>query len=182
MNTIYLSQQGYDDLKAELNQLKSVERPKIINQIAEARDKGDLSENAEYDAAKEAQGLLEARIAKLESDVSIARVLDESEMDTSTAHLLTKVTIKNTVNGEEFNHKCDGVFLGIGHKPNSDLFKDSLDLDVSGYIKTKADSTETSIQGVYAAGDIQDHVYRQAVTAAGSGCMAAIEVERFLES
>ena len=104
MNTIYLSQQGYDDLKEELNQLKSIERPKIINQIAEARDKGDLSENAEYDAAKEAQGLLEARIAKLESDVSIARVLDESEMDTSTVHLLTKVTIKNTVNGMEMTY------------------------------------------------------------------------------
>ena len=104
MNTIYLSQQGYDDLKAELNQLKSVERPKIINQIAEARDKGDLSENAEYDAAKEAQGLLEARIAKLESDVSNARVLDESEMDTSTVHLLTKVRIRNTVNGMEMTY------------------------------------------------------------------------------
>ena len=104
MSTIYLSQQGYDDLKAELNQLKSIERPKIINQIAEARDKGDLSENAEYDAAKEAQGLLEAKIAKLESDVSNARVLDASEMDTSTVHLLTKVTIKNTANGTEMTY------------------------------------------------------------------------------
>ena len=104
MSIIYLSQQGYDDLKAELNQLKSVERPKVINQIAEARDKGDLSENAEYDAAKEAQGLLEARIAKLENDVANSRVLDESEMDTSTVHLLTKVTIKNTVNGMEMTY------------------------------------------------------------------------------
>ena len=104
MNTIYLSQQGYDDLKSELNQLKSVERPKVISQIAEARDKGDLSENAEYDAAKEAQGLLEARIAKLETDVSNARILDESEMDTSTVHLLTKVTIKNTANGMEMTY------------------------------------------------------------------------------
>ena len=104
MSTIYLSQQGYDDLKDELNQLKSVERPKAINQIAEARDKGDLSENAEYDAAKEAQGLLEARIAKLENDAANSRVLDESEMDTSTVHLLTKVTIKNTVNGMEMTY------------------------------------------------------------------------------
>jgi len=104
MSTIYLSQQGYNDLKEELNQLKSVERPKIINQIAEARDKGDLSENAEYDAAKEAQGLLEAKIAKLEADLSNARVLDESEMDISTVHLLTKVTIKNTVNGMEMTY------------------------------------------------------------------------------
>ena len=92
---IYLSQEGYDNLKLELNNLRSVERPKIISQIAEARDKGDLSENAEYDAAKEAQGLLEARIAKLEIDVSNARILDKSDLDTSTVHLLTKVRIKN---------------------------------------------------------------------------------------
>ena len=104
MSTIYLSQEGYDNLKTELNTLKSVDRPRIINQIAEARDKGDLSENAEYDAAKEAQGLLEARIAKLENDVANARVLDEADMDTSTVHLLTKVTIKNTENGMEMTY------------------------------------------------------------------------------
>ena len=104
MSTIYLSQEGYDNLKAELDNLISVERPKIINQIAEARDKGDLSENAEYDAAKEAQGLLEARIAKLEADVSNARILDKSDMDTSTVHLLTKVRIRNTENGMEMTY------------------------------------------------------------------------------
>ena len=104
MSTIYLSQEGYDNLKAELNTLKSADRPRIINQIAEARDKGDLSENAEYDAAKEAQGFLEARIAKLENDVANARVLDEADMDTSTVHLLTKVTIKNTENGMEMTY------------------------------------------------------------------------------
>ena len=95
MSTIYLSQEGYDNLKIELQNLKSVDRPRVINQISEARDKGDLSENAEYDAAKEAQGLLEARISKLENDVANARVLDHQDMDTSTVHLLTKVTIKN---------------------------------------------------------------------------------------
>ena len=104
MGTIYLSQEGYDNLKEELNTLKSVDRPRVINQIAEARDKGDLSENAEYDAAKEAQGLLEARIAKLENDVANARVLDQSEMDTSTVHLLTKATIKNTTNDMEMTY------------------------------------------------------------------------------
>ena len=104
MNTIFLSQEGYNNLKAELNTLKSEDRPRVINQIAEARDKGDLSENAEYDAAKEAQGLLEARIAKLENDVANARVLDEADMDTSTVHLLTKVTIKNTSNGMEMTY------------------------------------------------------------------------------
>ena len=104
MSTIYLSQEGYDNLKTELQSLKSVERPRIINQIAEARDKGDLSENAEYDAAKEAQGLLEARIAKLENDVASARVLDHEDMDTSTVHLLTKVTIKNIANDMEMTY------------------------------------------------------------------------------
>jgi transcription elongation factor GreA len=104
MSTIYLSQEGYDNLKEELNTLRSVDRPRVISQIAEARDKGDLSENAEYDAAKEAQGLLEARIAKLENDVSNSRVLDHSEMDTSTVHLLTKATIKNTANGMEMTY------------------------------------------------------------------------------
>ena len=104
MSTIYLSQEGYDNLKEELNTLKSVDRPRVIDQIAEARDKGDLSENAEYDAAKEAQGLLEARISKLENDVANSRVLDQSEMDTSTVHLLTKVTIKNTANDMEMTY------------------------------------------------------------------------------
>ena len=104
MSTIYLTREGYENLKAELNTLKSVDRPRVINQIAEARDKGDLSENAEYDAAKEAQGLLEARIAKLENDLANARVLDQSEMDTSTVHLLTKATIKNTANGMEMTY------------------------------------------------------------------------------
>ena len=78
MSIIYLSQEGYDQLKKELNTLKSIDRPRVINQISEARDKGDLSENAEYDAAKEAQGLLEARIAKLENELSNVRVLDKS--------------------------------------------------------------------------------------------------------
>ena len=104
MSKIYLSQEGYENLKEELNTLKSVDRPRVINQIAEARDKGDLSENAEYDAAKEAQGLLEARIAKLENDVANSRVLDQYEMDTSTVHLLTKATIKNTANGMEMTY------------------------------------------------------------------------------
>ena len=104
MSAIYLSQEGYDNLKTELQNLKSVDRPRVINQISEARDKGDLSENAEYDAAKEAQGLLEARISKLENDVANARVLDHQDMDTSTVHLLTKVTIKNMASGMEMTY------------------------------------------------------------------------------
>ena len=104
MDVIYLSKEGYNDLKSELKKLKSVDRPKIISQIAEARDKGDLSENAEYDAAKEAQGLLEARISKLENDLANARILDKTQMDTSIVSLLTKVTIKNTSNRMEMTY------------------------------------------------------------------------------
>tara|TARA_B100000900_G_scaffold110203_1_gene92027 strand:+ start:6021 stop:6491 length:471 start_codon:yes stop_codon:yes gene_type:complete len=103
MSVIYLSQEGLDNLKSELNKLKSVDRPNIINQIAEARDKGDLSENAEYDAAKEAQGLLESRIVKLENDIASSRVLDKIT-DTSTVHLLTEVVIKNLQNGMEMKY------------------------------------------------------------------------------
>ena len=101
---IYLSREGMEKLKDELNNLKSTERPKIINQIAEARDKGDLSENAEYDAAKEAQGLLEARIARLENELSKSRVLDEKNIDISTAKLLTTVEIENIQSKEKMSY------------------------------------------------------------------------------
>ena len=101
---IFLSKKGYYDLKDELNKLKTVDRPNVINQIAEARDKGDLSENAEYDAAKEAQGLLEARIAKLEVDLSNSRVIDESKLDNSKVSLLSVVTIKNLANNSEMSY------------------------------------------------------------------------------
>ena len=101
---IYLSREGMEKLKDELNNLKSIERPKIINQIAEARDKGDLSENAEYDAAKEAQGLLEARIARLENEFSKSRVLDEKNIDLSTAKLLTTVKIENIQSKQKMSY------------------------------------------------------------------------------
>ena len=101
---IYLSKKGYEDLKNELNKLKTIDRPHVINQIAEARDKGDLSENAEYDAAKEAQGLLEARISKLEIDLSNSRIIDESKLDDSKVSLLSKVTIKNISNNTEMTY------------------------------------------------------------------------------
>ena len=92
---IYVTEEGLQKLRAELEQMKNVERPAISRQIAEARDKGDLSENAEYDAAKEAQGLLEMRIAKLESTIANARIIDESRIDLSQVQILTKVKIKN---------------------------------------------------------------------------------------
>jgi len=100
----YFTKEGLKNLQDEINHLKTIERPNIIKEIAEARDKGDLSENAEYDAAKEAQGILEAKIAKLEAQLNQARVLDESELDTSSVHLLTKVTIRNTENDMQFTY------------------------------------------------------------------------------
>jgi transcription elongation factor GreA len=94
----YFTEEGLKKLREELQHLKSVERPKISQQIAEARDKGDLSENAEYDAAKEAQGLLELKISKMEDLLANARIIDESQLDTSKVSILCKVKIKNTAN------------------------------------------------------------------------------------
>ncbi|MBQ4279582.1 MAG: transcription elongation factor GreA [Rikenellaceae bacterium] len=96
----YLTEAGFQKLKQELEQLRSVERPAISAMIAEARDKGDLSENAEYDAAKEAQGMLEMKIAKLEATIANARILDESKIDTSSVQILNKVTLKNLTTGK----------------------------------------------------------------------------------
>ena len=95
----YYTEEGLKKLRQELNQLKDVERPKASQAIAEARDKGDLSENAEYDAAKEAQGMLEMQIAKLENTLANARIINESELDTSKVLVLSTVEVKNKSNG-----------------------------------------------------------------------------------
>jgi transcription elongation factor GreA len=95
----YFTEEGLEKLKKEVNHMISVERPSISRQIAEARDKGDLSENAEYDAAKEAQGLLELKISKLQETIRNARLIDESKMDSSKVYILSTVKIKNQKNG-----------------------------------------------------------------------------------
>lgn len=94
---------------------------------------------------------------------------------------VTGAKLKNTVTGDITEVPMDGIFIAIGHKPNTDIFKDILDMDPVGYLITKKSTTETNIEGVFACGDAQDSYYRQAVTAAGTGCMAAIDAERYLE-
>jgi thioredoxin reductase (NADPH) len=95
---------------------------------------------------------------------------------------VSSVILKDTQSGELSEMNIDGIFMAIGHIPNTKVFGDKIDYDESGYIKTEPDSTRTNIEGVFACGDVQDKIYRQAVTAAGSGCMAAIDAEKFLEA
>jgi thioredoxin reductase (NADPH) len=95
---------------------------------------------------------------------------------------MNAVKLKNTRNGEFFEKKLQGLFIAIGHQPNTKIFKGLLDMNEAGYLKTKPGTTFTNIEGVFASGDVQDHYYRQAITAAGSGCMASIDSERWLEA
>lgn len=97
----YVTQDGLEKMKSELEYLETVERPKITQQIAEARDKGDLSENAEYDAAKEAQGMLEMKISKLKDSIATSKVIDESQLDTSKVSILMTVVLKNKITNQE---------------------------------------------------------------------------------
>ncbi|MFR9165915.1 MAG: transcription elongation factor GreA [Dysgonomonas sp.] len=104
MATTYMTEEGYRKLKEEINTLETVNRPAISKQIAEARDKGDLSENAEYDAAKEAQGILEAKIATLKNMLANARLIDENSIGTEQVQILNKVTIRNTKNNQKMTY------------------------------------------------------------------------------
>ena len=105
-------------------------------------------------------------------DSTVEDVLGETEVES--------IQLKNTQTGETSTLPVQGLFLAIGHTPNTSVFKDWLDMDDLGYITTRADRTHSNIDGVFVSGDAQDHVYRQAVTAAGTGCMAAMDAERWL--
>jgi thioredoxin reductase (NADPH) len=111
-------------------------------------------------------------------DSVVAEVLGTNENGKKS---VTGVRLKNVKTGAVSDFKTDGVFIGIGHQPNTEQFKGQLDMDAAGYLMTKGRGTATNIPGVFAAGDVADSVYRQAITAAGSGCQAAIDVERWLE-
>jgi thioredoxin reductase (NADPH) len=106
--------------------------------------------------------------------------LEEIKGEAQPAPLVKSVRVRNVKSGQESEIATDGVFIAIGHSPNTELFKGKLAMDSEGYLITKPDSTMTDIEGVYAAGDVQDKIFRQAVTAAGTGCMAALEAERYL--
>ena len=126
------------------------------------------------------------------SKIMIDRVLDNPKIEIIKNAVVTDifgsqkdgvsgVLLKDTIDGKERNFDCEGVFYGIGHKPNTDQFKGIIDLDDQGYIITSPGSTLTNVAGIFACGDVQDSHYRQAITAAGSGCMAAIDAEKYLE-
>ncbi|TCD48451.1 thioredoxin-disulfide reductase [Chlorobium sp. N1] len=112
-------------------------------------------------------------------DTILNAVVDEILGD---GQKVTGIRLKDVRTGELLEHACDGVFMAIGHAPNAKMFDGQLDIDDYGYIQTKKSSTETSVQGVFACGDVQDFTYRQAVTAVGTGCMAAVDAERYLET
>ena len=128
------------------------------------------------------------RASKIMQDKAFHNEKLEFIWDTSVEEILgspeegvTSVKLRNLKTGAESGFPCAGVFVAIGHKPNTDLFKGKIDTDEVGYIKTSGNSTATNVPGVFACGDVQDSVYRQAVTAAGTGCMAALDAERFLD-
>lgn len=128
-----------------------------------------------------AEKILQDRLFKNEKIEVIWNHELEEVVGSENPKSVTGAKLKNSQTGEIKEMKIDGIFIAIGHKPNSDLFKNTgLEIDSDGYVITKPNSTATNIKGVYAAGDIQDKIYRQAVTAAGSGCMAALEIEKFL--
>lgn len=123
-----------------------------------------------------------AMIHRVENTPNIEVLFNTETVEILGEKTVNGVKVRNTKNAEEKVLDITGFFVAIGHEPNTSIFKGHIDLDENGYIKTIAGTSKTNIEGVFAAGDVQDHIYRQAVTAAGSGCMAAIDAERYLAS
>ena len=119
---------------------------------------------------------------RAQNDPKIEFVWNSQVIDILGEEKVTGVRIKDTVTGDEKNLELTGLFVAIGHVPRSELLIGQIDLDANGYVKTQSDSTKTNVEGVFACGDLVDHVYRQAITAAGTGCQAALDAERFLAS
>ena len=119
---------------------------------------------------------------RAQNDPKIEFVWNSQVIDILGEEKVTGVRIKDTVTGDEKNLDLTGLFVAIGHVPRSELLVGQIDLDANGYVKTQSESTKTNIEGVFACGDLVDHVYRQAITAAGTGCQAALDAERFLAS
>ena len=125
---------------------------------------------------------MQERAFKLEHEGKLKLVWDSQVIDVLGDKTITGLKLKNTKTGAISEMPIKGLFMGIGHTPNTDLFKGQLELEETGYLKVRAGSSYTNVPGIFAAGDVADHTYRQAVTAAGTGCMAAIDCERWLSA
>lgn len=121
-----------------------------------------------------------AMVHRVENTPNIERIFNSETVEILGDKTVNGALLKNTKTGEERKLDVTGFFIAIGHKPNTEIFEGKLDMDTNGYLKVIPGSTRTNIEGVFAAGDVADHVYRQAITAAGTGCMAAIDAERYL--
>jgi thioredoxin reductase (NADPH) len=121
-------------------------------------------------------------VKKAEDNPKVDFALSKVPVEIIGKDFVTGVKLKDTKTGKISEHKVDGIFMAIGHVPNTKIFKEQIDMDEQGYIMTVPGTTKTNIEGVFACGDVQDKIYRQAITAAGSGCMAALDAEHFLES
>ncbi|MBN1586154.1 MAG: FAD-dependent oxidoreductase, partial [Candidatus Omnitrophica bacterium] len=132
------------------------------------------------DALRASKIMQDRVLAHPKIEVAWNSVIEEIVGEPATG--VSALILKDTQTGETREFPVQGVFMAIGHKPNTQIFKGQVEMDEKGYIRTKAGRSHTSVEGVFAAGDVQDSVYRQAITAAGSGCMAAIDAERWLEA
>lgn len=147
---VYLTEEGLEKLKRELEELRTVQRPEISRQIAEARDKGDLSENAEYAAAKEAQGMLELKIANIEDKIANSRLIDESRIDTSSVQVLNRVKIKNKKNGSVMEYllvpESEADLKAAKLAVNSPIAKGLLGKKVGDVVEVKVPSGVVSFE------------------------------------